>query len=95
MFLIWRVLMVSFYFSRFRLVLSSIGLALGLTAQMVEASPLLRIPDQGFQNVVGFNGNEPISGNTLTNRTHEFYDNKTKPVMAVALPARMPSRGIS
>jgi len=59
------------------LVLSSIGLALGLTAQMVEASPLLRIPDQGFQNVVGFNGNEPISGNTLTNRTHEFYDNQT------------------
>jgi hypothetical protein len=31
---------------------------------------------QWFQNVAGFNGNEPIPGTTITNRTQEFYDNQ-------------------
>jgi hypothetical protein len=32
---------------------------------------------QWFQDVAGFNGNEPIPGTTVTNRTQEFYDNQT------------------
>lgn len=62
---------------RSALPLNIIALALCLNIQMVYASPLLSIPDQEFQNVVGFNGNEPISGNLVTTRTYEFYDNQT------------------
>jgi hypothetical protein len=89
--------MLNATFTRPSLLVSSLGLALGLTFQTAAAAPLLVITSppvvnngqtgpaidppasqgQWFQDVVGFNGNEPIRGNTLTSRPNEFYDNKT------------------
>lgn len=77
---------------RSALPLNFIALALCLNIQMVYASPLLSIPDQEFQNVVGFNGNEPISGNLVTTRHMNFMIIKL--VMVVALRALMLSLAI-